>query len=165
MKKLLVILGIGLLLTGCSSQQTMETVFDVYEPVSAQPRQLEMALPEDAALATVADENSGKLYFCDDFCILVQTMQAGDLDSTLRQVTGFSKEQLTVIETAAQDAVRYDCAWSSVGEGGDQTCRGVILDDGYYHYAVTVMADAQDAGDLTQAWQELFNSVSLTRTD
>lgn len=165
MKKLLAVLALGFILTGCGGQKTLETVLDVYEPVVAQSRQLELALPEEAALATIGGADTGKLYLCDGYCVTVQTVQAGDLDNTIRNATGFSREYLTLMETQVEDVTRYDCAWTAAGEGGDQTCRGVILDDGCYHYVITVMADAQKAGDLTDTWKEILSSAKLVSTD
>ncbi len=165
MKKIIAVLALGLLLTGCGGQQTLETVLDTYETPAAQARQVELLLPEDAALATIGGADTGRLYLCDGYSVTVQTMGAGDLDRTLRQATGFAKEQLTVMETHVGDITRYDCVWSALGEEGEQTCRGVILDDGCYHYVVTVMADAQKAGELTETWNEILRSVTLINTD
>ncbi len=162
-KKLWILLGLGLLLTGCGAQQTFETVDDVQAaPAMAQMRQVTIALPNDAVLPTVENDTTGKLYLCDGYAVAVQTMEAGDLDSTLRQLTGFDRERLTLMQTEQSGVKRYDCVWTAVGEGGDHVCRGVILDDGDYHYTVTVMAEFSVAGDLTETWQTLLDSVSLS---
>ena len=97
--------------------------------------------------------------------LTLQTFTGGDLDATMRQVTGFSKEQVTCLQTRDGEINQYSCVWSSAGEGGDHVGRAVILDDGSYHYTVTVMADFETAGELTDTWQDLLNSVSLTDTD
>lgn len=166
MKRFWACLLLMVFLTGCSSQQTMETICDVLDVSdAAKARQVQLLLPEDAAVATLEDEDAGKLYLCDGYSITVQTMESGDLNKTLQQTTGFTKDQLTVIKTQKKDFVRYDCAWSAVGEGGDQTCRGAILDDGYYHYVITVMAEAAKAGSLTATWQNLLDSAALISTD
>ena len=165
MKKIIAVLALGLLLTGCGGQMTLETVLDTYETPVTEALQVEIALPDDAALATIGGGETGKLYLCDGYSVTVQTMGAGDLDRTLRQATGFAKEQLTVMQTQVKDITRYDCVWSALGEEGEQTCRGVILDDGCYHYVVTVMADAQKAGELTETWKEILQAVTLINTD
>lgn len=166
MKRFLAVLLLMVFLTGCSTQQTMETITDILDvSATAKVQQIQLSLPEEAALATLENEDTGKLYLCDGYSIAVQTMESGDLDRTLRQTTGFSREQLTVITTQREDFVRYDCAWSAVGEGGDQTCRGAVLDDGYYHYVITVMADADKAGRLNATWQHILDSAALVSTD
>lgn len=166
MKKYLIGIALALLLTGCSAQQTFETLSDVYDaPVMAPAGQLELKLPEEAAAASMENPDAGKLYLCDGYTLTVQTLDAGDLNETLRQLTGYGKEQLTVMETKQDGFSRFETVWSAAGEGGDQIGRAVILDDGYYHYAVTVMADAQTAGDLTSVWQSVLDSATLSRTD
>lgn len=166
MKKIVVVLFMALLLTGCSAQQTLETISDAFDvSAMAKTQQIQLSLPEEAAVESMENEDAGKLYLCDGYCVTVQTMDAGDLDRTLRQTTGFSKDKLTVIKTRTGDYSRYDCAWTATGEGGDQTCRGVVLDDGYYHYVVTVMADANKAGELSATWQHILDSASLISTD
>ena len=166
MKKACVLLVVVLLLSGCAAQPVFESVSDQMEaPVMAQQRQLQVSLPKEALTPTLQNAEAGKLYLCDGYTLSVQTMQAGDLDATMRSLTGFSREQLTVMETMKHGIKRYDCVWSAAGEGGDQVARSVILDDGNYHYAVTVMADFASAGDLAATWKSILNTVSLSDID
>ena len=153
----------ALLLSGCAAQETFETLSDDYDiSAMAQMQQLQLTLPEDAAVTTMENDETGKIYLCDGYSVAVQTMQAGDLNKTLRQVTGFSKEQLTVMQTRKDGITRYECVWSAAGEGGDQVCRAAILDDGSYHYAVTVMAEQAAAGQQTKTWQSILDSITLS---
>ena len=100
MKKVIVLLVFVLFLGGCGGQATFETVLDQLEaPVMAQMRQLQVSLPKEASAPTLQSEEAGKLYLCDGYSLSIQTMNAGDLDATLRSLTGFSKEQLTVMTT------------------------------------------------------------------
>lgn len=166
MKKLLLVLVCAVMLTGCGAQDTMETIADDnVTPVMVQIQQVQVTLPNEAAVATLESTDAGKLYLCDGYVVTVQTMEAGDLDRTLRQCTGFSRKQLTVMETVKNEIKRYDCVWSAAGEGGDQVARAAILDDGSYHYVVTVMADFESAGDLAKTWQEILDSITLNRID
>ncbi len=155
-----------LLLAGCTAQPVFETVCDPIDaPAMAQMRRLQLTLPKEATAPTLQSEEAGALYLCDGYTLTTQTMAAGDLDATMRRLTGFSKEQLTVMTTEKHGIRRYDCVWSAVGEGGDQVARAVILDDGSYHYAVTVMADFAAAGDLAGTWKTILDSVSLSDID
>ena len=131
----------------------------------AQMRQLQVELPKEAVTPTLQSAETEKLYLCDGYTLAMQTMESGDLDDTLRTLTGFSREQLTVMETLRHGIKRYDCVWSAAGEGGDQVARAVILDDGSYHYAVTVMADFASAGDLADTWKSILDTVCLSGTD
>ena len=166
MKKVCILLVLVALLCGCAVQPAWETVFDQLEtPVMAQMRQLDVALPKEATAPTLQSEDAGALYLCDGYTLSIQTMSAGDLDATMRSLSGFSKDQLTVMTTEKHGIRRYDCVWSAAGEGGDQVARAVILDDGNYHYAVTVMADFASAGDLADTWKDILDSVKFSDTD
>ena len=161
MKKICVILAVILLLSGCAAKETFETVGDEnIQQVAGAAQQIQVVLPQEAAAQTVQNEY-GQLYFCDGYEITLQTMEAGDLDRTLRQLTGFGADSLTVIETGLTAAARYDCVWTAAGEGGDMVGRAAILDDGSYHYCMTVMAAEEDAGALRDTWKDLFDSFTL----
>ena len=163
MKKLGILFVLLLLLTGCAGNEVFEKVEDVYAPITQTPMKLSVRLPDSAAVTTVSG-NSGTLYVCDGFTVAVETLQGGDLQRTVKTVTGFSLDRLTMMEREKDGIKVYRCVWSSAGEGGDQVARSLILDDGVFHYAVTVMAPAENASALEDACQEIFSSVTL-RTD
>ena len=163
MKKVSILLALLLLLTGCGGNEVFERVEDVYAPVAETPKKLALSLPKDAAVATVSG-SSGTLYLCDGYTVAVETLSGGDLNRTFKTITGFSSDRLTVMAREKDGITAYRCVWTSAGEGGDQVGRSLILDDGVFHYAVTVMASASDATALQDAWQSLFQSVTL-RTD
>jgi len=161
MKKLIWIVVTILMLSGCVAAETFETISDVYspqEPVSQ--REIVIALPENAAMQ-VLQSDAGKLYLCEGFELALQTFTAGDLNATLKAISGRSKDALNLIETGLTDAARYECVWSAVGEAGDIVARTAILDDGYYHYCLTVTCPAGNAGELRDSWNEIFQSFTL----
>ena len=164
MKKLLLILALAVLLCGCSQQQTFEPVTDVYADETAQLQHVVLKLPENAVVQTMEHESAGMLYLCDGYCVTVQTFPGGDMERTMREVTGFSKEQLMVMQTNRNGVVCNDAVWSTAGEGEDQVCRTTVLDDGAYHYVVCAMADASAAGELSDTWNDIFTSVELVST-
>jgi len=162
MKKLVLVAGILLLLTGCAAEPTFETLSDEYvQPVLAQTHQIALTLPNDAAALTVQSDEGGDLYFCDGYTITVQVLQSGDLNKTLRHTTGFEKEDLQLMQTQTDGNKRYDWVWTAAGEGEDQVCRGAILDDGVSHYVLTCMAGASQAQQVQEDWQDLFSSFCL----
>lgn len=166
MKRILITAICLCLLAGCGAKETFETVDDtMVQPVMAPVGQIHFALPNEASTPTMDNGENGKIYLCDGYTVTVQTFQSGDLNSTLQQVTGFSKEALTLMETTEEGLSRYDCVWSTMGEGENQVCRCAILDDGNHHYVVTVMAPESLSGAYQEAWQNLLSSISLLDTD
>lgn len=161
MKKSICILLLMCLLTACGGEKPMETVQDVYTPLNDTPMQVELTLPADATVQTLSSD-AGKLYLCDSFTVMVQTLPGGALSRTLRDTTGYAQDRLTLIETEKAGVTCYRLSWATVGEGGDQAARTIILDDGKFHYAITVMASAEKAGDLKDTWQRIFSSVKLS---
>ena len=154
-------MGLLLLLTGCAAQETFETVEDwYYEPVISAGA-VTMSLPKGAAAAALTHSDGSSIYLCEGFTLCLQTLPGGDLNATLRSVSGFTKEQLEPMQTAVSGVKRYDFVWAAAGEGGDQLCRGALLDDGNYHYVLTVMADADTAPGLEESWRSIFSSFSL----
>ena len=155
------ILAFALLLGGCGAEETMETVADVWaEPVMVLQRNLRVELPEGAA-SPVSDSVGGQWYEWEGLEIGVQTFSAGDVDATLRSLTGFGRDALTVVETVEADCARYDFVWVSTGEDGETMNRGRILDDGNFHYCLTVSGEAEDAGETKEVWQRIFDSAYL----
>ena len=153
-----------LLLTGCGSRETFETVSDSYDmPAAAVTYTLQIQLPEEAA-QTAMREAAETLYFCDGYTLAVQTMESGDLGRTLKAVTGYTQDTLPILQTKQNGFARYTCAWTAAGEGGQQICRTVILDDGVTHHTATVMADYRSAGALNEEWNQLLSSAQLVST-
>lgn len=150
------------LLTGCGKPKDFETMSDSFlEPEPPLAQQMIFLLPEDAAKAVLEDPSAGTLYLCDGYTVAVQTLPAGNLDATVREVTGYGREQVRLWQRKDGAFSRYMCVWASAGEGGDQMGKTTILDDGSYHYVLSVMAAAEDAGSLAETWQELMDSFRI----
>ena len=164
MKKCWIFVLAALLLTGCAGKETVETVGDeLLQPVMAPAGELSLKLPDSATAQTIESEDGGKLYFCDGYVLTVQTLDGGDMERTARELCGFETDSLPILETVTQDFKRRDWVWTAAGEGGDQVGRAAVIDDGHYHYCVTVMADADAAGKLETQWNTLFASLGLTQ--
>lgn len=161
MKKCCIVLMLMLFLAGCGADETFETISDdLIQPVMAQPSHISVQLPGETALPVIENHN-GRIYVCNDYEIVVQTLDGGDLERSLQTVSGLSKKDLTVVETLADGISRYEFVWASAGERGDQTGRGVILDDDHYHYCLSVLRNA-DEGEKSQVnWDQVFSSFCL----
>ena len=161
MKKTVLIGLLALLLCGCRAEETLETVADEWiTPVMASPREVSVSLPGEASVPAMESEN-GRLYLCEDYEVSIQTLDSGDLNATIRTVSGYQAEDLTVMETNLDGISRYEFVWTSAGERGDRLGRGVILDDGDYHYVMTVLRDEGTTESSQVVWSEVFRSFSL----
>ena len=162
MKFVAAILMISLLLAGCGAEETMETVADeLVVPVMAQPKNIHVTLPGETALPVMESDN-GRIYVCEDYEVVIQNYLSGDLNATIEELSGYTMDRLTVITTQQDGMDRYDFVWASVAEQGDQLGRGVILDDGNYHYtmAVTRPADPEEISQVS--WNQVFGSFAVS---
>lgn len=161
MRRIWMAAALALLLSGCGAKETLETVSDtIIEPVPAAPAQISVRLP-DNAVAPVLESESEQVYLCEDYEIVVETHASGDLDATIAAISGYDREQLTVMQTQQDGAARYDFVWVSAGESGDRLGRAVILDDGSYHYCMSVLRDAENQEKSQVVWSDVFASFSL----
>ena len=74
-------------------------------------QKIHISMPAEASQATVQSD-FGSLYFCDGYEIMVQTFLGGDIRNTIKELTGFAMEALTVIGSEYGGLKRYDCAWT-----------------------------------------------------
>lgn len=161
MKKCCVLLLISLLLTGCGAEETFETVSDeLAAPVVAQPGKITVELPGETALPAMENDN-GRIYICNDYEIVIQTLAGGDLEETVQTISGHEKTDMTVMETFRDGVDRYEFVWASAGEGGEQLGRGAILDDGNYHYCLSVLRNAETAAKSQINWDQVFSTFRL----
>ena len=162
MKRIWIVVPLVLTLLGCAAEETWETVADdLVQPVMASPRQITVRLPDDA-VAPVLESDSEQIYLCEEYEIVLQTCASGDVGATVRQLSGYDMEHLTVMQTQQEDVTRYEFVWVSAGERGDRLGRAVILDDGCYHYCLSALRDADTTEKSQIVWSEVFGSFALT---
>lgn len=162
MKKVLCLILSAFLLTGCATQTAMETVADELDvPVMANPRQVIIDLPQEAGIAAMESEN-GRLFLCDDYTVSIETMASGDLDATLKSLTGRGEDALTLVETQQGNCKRYDFVWAGTDDDGEFTGRGSIIDDGVYHYCLSLVRPLEKVNSSQVVWRQVFNSFSVS---
>ena len=161
MKKWIVVLIFTLLLSGCKTQETYETVEDLIpaEPVMT-PQQFVVSLPEEAAAPTFQSD-SQEIYLCRDYTISKEIFPSGDLEKTVTAVTGMSQQDLQMLKTIHETYDRYDFVWTAAGEEGLQVGRASLYDDGNFHYVLSTLASEETVGELRQEMQTLFDSCKL----
>ena len=158
MKICWLLMAAALLLTGCAGEETFETVAD--EPVAAvmaEPREITVALPEEAAVPVMRN-GAQEIYLCDGGEIILETCAGGDLGRTIRAISGFERDNLTVMKTKQENLDRYEFVWAAASEEGERMGRAVILDDGQYHYCLTLL---KDADSRVAAWETVCASFRL----
>lgn len=157
-------LGFCLGMWGCRSQENVvwETVSDNLEsPVASvtPPYSMTFGVPEDAQLVEAFSGDSQQVYQQEEgkYEIVAQTLTADSLDSLLQELTGFSKDELDLVETTAFSMPRYDLAWCAADDEGQQVSRATILDDGVYYYVLcaTAREDAVCRAELEEVFQSL----------
>ena len=159
--KMIAVFLLAVLLTGCGKAEVYETVTDeAAQSVSAQPREILFDLAQEPVLPAM-ESDGGTLYLCGDFDVMVHTCQSGDLSNTVREVSGFLPEELTVIQTGTGDVNRYEFVWTSATDFGQQIGRATILDDGNYHYILSATVDAELMEEYQEIWNGIFESFQL----
>ena len=148
------------MMAGCGTRETFETVADeMVLTVMARPAEIAVRLP-DNAVAPVLESDKRQLYMSENYEILIETMESGDLNATIQTLSGYEKDQLTVMQTETDQATRYEFVWACAGEKGHRLGRAVVLDDGNYHYCLSVLRD--DIQEKSQiVWSDVFASFTL----
>lgn len=167
MRKLWIVVMLALSLCGCRKAENYETISDQSTiPDPGQKMQIMVELPDQAALEVMESSQDCSVYICDDYTLTVSTTEAGDLQKTVLNATGFLPEQLDGITTQHGEVKKYICVWAAAGESGQQIGRCEVIDDGNYHYVLTALADADKAGALSRdSWQSVFRSFRLIHPD
>ena len=161
MKRMIVLMTVLGLLSGCGAAETYELVTDEpVQQVSAQPREMHFFLAEETAMPAM-ETDSGKLYLCGEYDVMSQIFDGGDLERTIRQVSGFSPNDLTVIQTEFENVKKTEFVWTSAAEEGHRICRAIILDDGNYHYVLSATVPAERIEEYQEIWNGIFETFKL----
>ena len=163
MKKIVWILAVVLCFAGCAdmTEPVMETVADgIVEPVAAEPKPMAVWLPDDAAAQTMAEGETGECYTWGASELRIQTLDGGDILSTLRKLTGLDPERLTVMEYERDGVQFYQTVWSMTGEEGVSLGRCMVADDGNYHYCISLVSPEDT--DVADDYARICASLDLS---
>lgn len=160
--KIVTVILLAALLAGCGKTEVFETVHDdLVQSVSVQPREVFFDLAQEPVMPAM-ESDSGTLYLCGDFDVVVHTCQSGDLQNTVKEVSGFLPEELTLIQTENGDVDKYEFVWTSATDLGQQIGRATVLDDGNYHYILSATVDAEKIEEYQEIWNGIFESFQLS---
>lgn len=167
MKKWIMVLIVTLMLCGCGREElpVMETVDPqaCEQNVKPEPGQIGLLLPEQAISQTMTDSSGDQLYTWDDHTLQLQTLDGGDIRSTVKNLTGFSMDDLTVMQYRKGDMTYYQTVWSTAGEEGSLVGRALIADDGVYHYCMSLISpEDSQAGPV---YEQLCATFSVRNGD
>lgn len=164
MKWLLVGICVIEMLCGCSSHKNYETISDeIVTPIMAEPMQITADFPPDVSVYAL--EHNGMICVGEGYSLCIETMTGGDLNNTVKKCTGYSAQNLNLIQTKRDGMTLYETAWSCMGEHGDQVGRLLVLDDGQYHYTLYALTDAEEMGQLQSVIQPVFQSFRQVQTE
>jgi len=161
MKKFCLMFALTMLLCGCGKQDYEVRAAPCGAEETAAPGVISIYMSDELSAPVMSTPEGDRLYIADHYEVMLQTLAGGDIDATLQSCTGFDSRKLTVIETAEDGLKRYDCAFTSLGEGTQTVGRLTVLDDGNYHYVLTVTADRAYGAEMTAAWQQLSDSFQI----
>lgn len=161
MKKVCLVLAAALCLGGCvnMTEPMMETVADgIIEPVMAEPAPVAVWVPEEAAAQTMAE--AGECYTWGEKELRIQTLDGGDIRSTLQTLTGLDPERLTVMEYVRDGVQLYQTVWSCTSEEGITLGRCMVADDGNYHYCISLLSPENE--DTAEEFSRICASLDLS---
>ena len=147
MKKWIAVVLIGMLLCGCGPEKPAESETQLpvlpTEPAKPTAGEIGVWIPEEAVSEAMAEASQGQIYSWDAYEMRLQTVDGGDIQRTMEQLTGMDYDRLTVMNRKKGDLELYQTVWRAAGEEGTLIGRAVVADDGHYHYCVSLTAPEQ----------------------
>ena len=158
--------ALALLLSGCAAEYAWETVEDVLPETvqaSAPAYRLMLGVAEDVLAPVFSDDGMTAVYEQKngDYEITAQTLPAMDKDCLVRRLSGFSPEQIAVVQTQRFGMPEYQFAWYASGEEGGRLCRADVLCDGTWCYAVTFSVKEDCSAAYDAAAEQGFANLGL----
>lgn len=166
MKRVLAICFLFTVLTGCAAPQTA-SVFTVTDEVpveaSAPPFSVGFAVPTDAVLSVSSDDGLERCYTAADGRYTIQTaVRAGvDAEQVMREMTGFSVEDLSPIRTTRYGMTQYRFSWCSGDDSGVTICTGAVLEGEDACYCLSFSTPEDCAKDCRTLQTQVMESFSL----
>lgn len=161
MKKACMFFLVMVLLSGCGKgKYEVRQAPCGTEVETPAPGVITICVTDEMSTPVMNTQEGDRLYIADNYEVSLQTLAGCSVEETLKNCTGFDRSKLMVIETQKDGMKRYDCAWSAVGEGTQFVGRTTILDDGDFHYVLTVTGD--DGETVADAWQQLADSFTVS---
>ena len=164
MKKLLVLVGIVGMLTGCGAEPTWEYVQDRIMPEEVVCWQQEaytisLGIPQDCEL--LEEELGRSVYGKDDLKVEKRVFLTSGKENAIKAVSGLDASQLTVMETTRFGMPEYQFAWYQEQEQGGRLCRADLIVHDQECYAVICSSDVEVGNAHEQEIRQVFSSFGL----
>lgn len=120
-------------------------------------------VPTDAILEKSDGESDRRVYRQKDgdYEIISQTIGTCDLETVVRELSGFSPEQLSILHTTRYGMDECHFVWCSDTEQGMTLSRADVILARPYCYALTFSANEENALCYTDTQTKVFSSFSL----
>lgn len=153
--KIIVLLCVCALLTGCAATPTFETLGQVQHEQPVVRKTASADIPADAL---ELENGTDGAWLCGSYYLEIRTVQSTDLGETVQTLSGCDEEKLTVMTLSDHGMDRYEWVWTAMSEEGRQLGRAVVLDDGNFHYCLSAVGPAEQGSSLAAEWNELFST-------
>ncbi len=157
----------ALLLSGCGAAETVwETVDDTLPVQVAAPADaytMSFDVPVDAVASAFSDGGAQRVYAQKDgdYEISAETISAEGIDAVVRRLSGFSAEQLQIVQTRRFGMPEYQFAWYASGDEGGRLYRADVLMDGSYGYALVFSIREGLGVSYEKTAEQVFSSFNL----
>lgn len=164
MKQILGLVLLSGLLWGCAAQPMYETVGDVWSDGSTGevPASVHFALPDDAQMEVMESLDSCKSYRIGNWILWTQVLDGGDVQQTLRLLTGVDTAQPVCHSIGAYEC--YEAVCSVMEEEGEFVIRTAVIPRGAYHYCLSIKSPVKEARTMGEFFSKLLKNVTITDT-
>ena len=166
MRKWMAILMFMMVLSGCSADTDLETVqYDLQESFPVyQPGEMNLILPESVDMESSSTDSGGIFYSFGNCKIWMESHPTGNINATLELLTGQSGEKRNLVKWESEEYRYYETVWTTAEESGIRVNRGVVADDGKYHYCIAVSVPEAEADHADQIVTMILDGLVISVT-
>lgn len=164
MKKVLLLVGMVGILTGCGAVPAWEYVQDRVMPEEVLCWQQEayaisLGLPQDCEL--LEEELGRSVYGKEDLRVEKRMFLTSGKEHAIKTVSGLDASRLTVMETTRFGMPEYQFAWYQEREEGGRLCRADLIVHDQECYAVLCSTAVESGSEHEQEIRQVLSSFGL----
>lgn len=164
--KLLILILLTVMLTGCSTSAPIETVLDDYHPHNSHWKEdalsITYGIPEEIQANSHGKDGVSCVINDGEMIVTSDTLLASDLNTAVRLLSGKEVEELTIVKTQRFGLPEYRFAWcdSSTQDEVRLYTADLILDD-IYGYAILCSTNEAAGNQYDLQIQNVFSTFGL----